>query len=83
MELRTYCRACETLRTFKASEVCRAFRSWTIDEIQRSGALGCGACRQLTSVVVMGEYWCHPTSVEAWPVDGAAWTMARCDGLSG
>lgn len=83
MALLTYCDGCETRRTVPATEVCRAFRAWTVDEIQRAGVLGCGACRRPVSISVMGTYWSQPSGFETWPADGGGWVRKHVDGMNG
>lgn len=83
MTLRVVCARCDNVTKVAASAICRAFSDWTIDELQRAGALGCATCRTPASLAVIGELWARPHDVETWPADGPAWVAAMSDGMSG
>ncbi len=84
LTLRCYCKGCGDLRITPAAQVCRSFRDWTIDELQRAGALGCGACRQPMSISIYGTYWVtHPMQIEHWSTGEHGWVRKRSDGMSG
>lgn len=83
MTLRRYCAGCDRIDTVPAAEICTAFHSWTIDELQRAGALGCGRCRTPVSLALVSRFWGQRSDVETWPADGPAWACARSDGVEG
>ena len=72
------------MRVIPAAEVCRSFRNWTIDELQRAGALGCGACRRPVSISAYGTYWVsHPMEIETWRHGREGFVRKWSDGMSG
>lgn len=83
LALRIVCKTCGAITRIAAADVCRAFGDWTIEALQRAGALGCGACREPSSLAVVGTFWGAPSDFETWPAKGAGWTRAPADGMSG
>jgi len=60
------CSVCRESRTVEARKVCRAFRDWRIEELQRAGFFAC-ACDQPPAVMVYSWGDGAMQQVERWP----------------
>jgi len=83
LHIRVVCVAGHEPRHVAARDVCAGFSDWTVEALQRSGALGCGQCRRPAALAVVGSYWAQRSDFETWPTDGPGWVRKQTDGMDG
>ncbi len=67
LTLRTHCPACGSA---PPAPICQAFNAWTVDELERAGAIACAKCgRAGLPVAVVGIWWAKPIDLEVWRGD--------------
>lgn len=83
LTLQVGCRTCRARVEAPLSAICRAFDSWTIEELQRAGYFTCEACSGPRGVSIMGEMWGHRTDIECWTDGGGHYRPFGADGVMG
>lgn len=61
------CATCR--RRERAAQPCKAFRSFTVDELQRMRVIACPACGGPPRLSVVGLFWGLPSELESWGDD--------------